>query len=83
MIRLNACDTPVEDWTRPLSGRKALVTGAARGIGASIAETLARDGAEVILLDVPPAKADLEALAARLGGRSITLIFAPTMPPRN
>jgi 3-oxoacyl-[acyl-carrier protein] reductase len=73
VIRLNACDTPVEDWTRPLSGRKALVTGAARGIGASIAETLARDGAEVILLDVPPAKADLEALAARLGGRSITL----------
>ena len=61
------------DWTRPLAGRKALVTGAARGIGASIAETLARDGADVILLDVPPAKTDLEALAARLGGRSITL----------
>jgi 3-oxoacyl-[acyl-carrier protein] reductase len=73
VIRLSACATPVSDWTRPLAGRKALVTGAARGIGASIAETLARDGAEVILLDVPPAKADLEALAARLGGRSITL----------
>lgn len=73
VIRLSPCATPVGDWTRPLAGRKALVTGAARGIGASIAETLARDGAEVILLDVPPAKADLEALAARLGGRSITL----------
>ena len=73
VIRLNACDTPVTDWTRPLAGRKALVTGAARGIGASIAETLARDGADVVLLDVPPAKTDLEALAARLGGRSITL----------
>jgi 3-oxoacyl-[acyl-carrier protein] reductase len=73
VIRLTACATPVTDWTRPLAGRKALVTGAARGIGASIAETLARDGAEVILLDVPPAKTELEALAARLGGRAITL----------
>ena len=73
VIRLTACATQVTDWTRPLAGRKALVTGAARGIGASIAETLARDGAEVILLDVPPAKTDLEALAARLGGRAITL----------
>ncbi|WP_460131757.1 3-oxoacyl-ACP reductase [Pseudomonas sp. S1_E04] len=73
VIRLHACTTPVEDWTRPLAGRKALVTGAARGIGASIAETLARDGAEVILLDVPQAKADLEALAARLGARTVVL----------
>ncbi|WP_260958771.1 3-oxoacyl-ACP reductase [Pseudomonas citri] len=73
VLRLTACDVQVQDWTRPLTGLKALVTGAARGIGAAIAETLARDGADVILLDVPPAKSDLEALAARLGGRSVTL----------
>lgn len=73
VIRLNACDNQVQDWTRPLTGLKALVTGAARGIGAAIAETLARDGADVILLDVPQAKTDLDALAARLSGRSITL----------
>jgi 3-oxoacyl-[acyl-carrier protein] reductase len=73
VLRLNACDTQVQDWSRPLAGCKALVTGAARGIGASIAETLARDGADVILLDVPPARSDLDALAARLGGRSIAL----------
>jgi 3-oxoacyl-[acyl-carrier protein] reductase len=78
VIRLSACSATVQDWTRPLAGRKALVTGAARGIGAAIAETLARDGAEVVLLDVPPAKSDLEALAARLGGQPLMLdICAP------
>jgi 3-oxoacyl-[acyl-carrier protein] reductase len=73
VLRLNACSEQVKDWTRPLAGKKALVTGASRGIGAAIAETLARDGAEVVLLDVPPAKDALDALAARLGGRGLTL----------
>jgi len=78
VIRLSACGQQVQDWTRPLAGRKALVTGAARGIGAAIAETLARDGAEVVLLDVPQAKSDLDALAARLGGQALVLdICAP------
>ncbi len=40
------------DWERPLAGQTALVTGAARGIGAAIAAVLARDGAHVVGLDV-------------------------------
>ncbi len=36
--------------TKPLSGKLALVTGASRGIGAATAETLAREGAHVILV---------------------------------
>lgn len=73
VLRLQGCERQVQDWTRPLGGCRALVTGAARGIGASIAETLVRDGAEVVLLDVPQARQDLEALAARLGGRALAL----------
>ena len=38
---------------RPLAGRVAVVTGAARGIGAAIAGVLARDGARVVCADLP------------------------------
>ncbi len=61
------------DWGRPLAGRTALVTGAARGIGEAVATTLARDGARVVCLDVPAAEADLAAVAGRLGGIALAL----------
>lgn len=61
------------DPARPLAGRTALVTGAARGIGAAVAEVLARDGAHVVCLDVPGAAADLERTAAALDGTPLPL----------
>ncbi|MFC9537574.1 3-oxoacyl-ACP reductase [Streptomyces sp. NPDC056975] len=74
VIEVAAGDTTAPaDWARPLAGRTALVTGAARGIGEAVAEVLARDGARLILLDVPSAQGDLEALAARLDATALPL----------
>ncbi|MDK1347401.1 3-oxoacyl-ACP reductase [Streptomyces sp. 378] len=61
------------DGERPLAGRTALVTGAARGIGEAVAETLARDGARVVVLDVPQAEQDARRVAERLGGTALPL----------
>ncbi|MFE9726926.1 3-oxoacyl-ACP reductase [Streptomyces sp. NPDC005794] len=74
VVELTA-DAPgeVADWAAPLYGRTALVTGAARGIGASVASVLARDGAQVICLDVPQAQEELVRTADRLGATALPL----------
>jgi 3-oxoacyl-[acyl-carrier protein] reductase len=67
----------------PLAGRVALVTGAARGIGAAIARTLRRDGAEIVGVDVPAAASELQDLMDELEGERVSLdITAPDAAQR-
>jgi NAD(P)-dependent dehydrogenase (short-subunit alcohol dehydrogenase family) len=54
-----------------LSGKRALVTGAGRGIGKAVALRLAQEGARVALL--ARSREDLEAVAAELPGESLVV----------
>jgi 3-oxoacyl-[acyl-carrier protein] reductase len=52
-----------------LSGKRALITGAARGLGAAIGRRFREEGAELIINDLDPIAA--EKIAAELGGEAI------------
>ncbi|WP_441368300.1 3-oxoacyl-ACP reductase [Acinetobacter lwoffii] len=73
VIRVSPAEKVDVDWTKPLAGKTAVVTGASRGIGEAIAHVLARDGAHVICLDVPQKQADLDRVAGEIGGSTLAI----------
>ncbi|MEI8324754.1 MAG: 3-oxoacyl-ACP reductase [Betaproteobacteria bacterium] len=74
---------PPADWSRSLAGKKVLVSGASRGIGAAIAEVMAREGATLVCLDMPQAQPGLSELAQRLDAGVLELdLGAPDAPQR-
>src|SRR5690606_26682656 len=76
VIRVSPAEKVDVDWTKPLAGKTAVVTGASRGIGEAIAHVLARDGAHVICLDVPQQQADLDRVAGEIGGSTLSIDIA-------
>ncbi|NNG38950.1 3-oxoacyl-ACP reductase [Flexivirga sp. ID2601S] len=73
-IRVRDADVPdVEDWHTPLAGETAVITGAARGIGAEIAKVFARAGATLILVDIPASGEALSKVANSLGATALQL----------
>ncbi|MCU1614827.1 MAG: fabG [Frankiales bacterium] len=83
-VTLAGADVPAgEDDDKPLAGKVAVVTGAARGIGASIARVMARDGAHVVAVDIPMAGQSLADVANEIGGTAFQLdITAADAAPR-
>lgn len=74
VLPVGPSDAPADvDWARPLTGKVAVVTGSARGIGAAIARTMARDGAKVVVVDVPAAGESLAAVANEIKGTALQL----------
>ncbi|GAB3697535.1 3-oxoacyl-ACP reductase [Mariniluteicoccus flavus] len=66
------------DESRPLAGKVAVVTGAARGIGAAIVKVLARDGATVVGVDIPAAGDALSKVVNGVNGSALMVdVTAP------
>src|SRR5688572_19115690 len=69
--------------TGQLSGQLAIVTGAAQGIGLSVAEHLARDGATIAMADIQLEKAQLEAGRLSAAGLNVRAFPVDVSSPKS
>lgn len=74
--------TEARSYTGLLQGKVAVVTGGARGIGAATARVLHREGAHVVIVDVPQASEDAQQLANELEGDSVLLDITQADAPQ-
>src|SRR6266852_2664784 len=66
---------------RSVRGKKALITGAASGIGKAIALALAREGADLYLLDIDDAKLAAAVREARQWGSVVAGVHCDVAAP--
>jgi 3-oxoacyl-[acyl-carrier protein] reductase len=72
-VDLTAAGNGEPPAVRPLEGRVALVTGAARGIGEATARRLAEEGAHVVCVDRPADDGPASQLARTIGGSVLSV----------
>ena len=73
---------PKSETVIDLSGKPAIVTGAGRGIGATIAETFARAGADLVIDDINENSARKIAEKTQQIGRNVWLLKLMLPRPR-
>ncbi len=54
----------------------AIVTGGARGIGRGIAQALAREGAHIVIADLPSSQDEMERTGALIEGEGVQVLLA-------
>ncbi len=68
VIRIRAGVDVPDPLEKSLHDKVVIVTGAARGIGESIARVMAREGARIVGVDIPPSSDELRAVMSDIGG---------------
>src|SRR5665647_818748 len=58
-----------------LSGKTALVTGSAKGIGKAIALMFAQKGADIILVDMDPGIMEVSSEIKKMGRKTVELVY--------
>lgn len=83
VVNTAAADAGAFEWQQSLEGKIALVTGAARGIGAATARRLAEEGAHVVCLDRPADDALLAQVAREVEGTPLPVDVSDPLAPES